>query len=224
MKRLVNGYLASITLARHGNAAKKTEGGTDRERALTEHGRRQSHGLRDALRGATFDFVGSSPLTRAMEMSRISTGDEPIEIIELGVNEDPHDPINIMFADLVYSPLVASAYDPKNPESKPGYYQHHLGEHLKSWARETIEVILAKAEDEAESLDRPVHIFIGGHAVCHPALADALAEQISEVDSNLAAVISSLVQAYNLGEAEAIKIVLPADGAQGSCEIIKPLL
>jgi len=60
--------------------------------------------------------------------------------------------------------------------------------------------------------------------VCHPALADALAEQISEVDSNLAAVISSLVQAYNLGEAEAIKIVLPADGAQGSCEIIKPLL
>ena len=197
--------IASITFARHGKAVGKP-GEPDSQRQLNELGLSQAKKLGEKIAGLPVDLVVSSPLPRAVNTIKIATGkDEIIPLEELGVTDDPKDPLNIMFEALKYSPLVSS-----DPNSL-GYFQHELGENLKLWATTALIRILSAAKEVSEKLGRPVHVVVGGHAVCQPALAWILCQ---ELEGELTSELIGFAESVNLGEAEAIHINLT--GADGS--------
>ncbi len=73
-----------LLLVRHGATAWNERGLCQgrRDVPLSDAGRRQAEALREALRGAAFDRVFSSPLARAVETARI-LGHEPLLLPDL---------------------------------------------------------------------------------------------------------------------------------------------
>lgn len=203
MKDQILSTIASITILRHGNAAKAAEGQADSTRALTEKGARQAKALGQALEGYEMDFVLSSPYLRAEDTVNIVTGVIPITLDILGIDENPENPLNVMFKDLAYSPLIGD-------QGKMGYYEHALGSYLKTWARASVEAIIRNVQ--SSKIDA-LHLVVGNHAVMSNALIDEICKALGHSSPEC-------VTHYNLGEAQALRLTI-TDGIP-TVELIAP--
>lgn len=210
-KSALTSVISTITMARHGKAP-SVLGKPDSERVLGELGLQQAGALKAKLKDHPVDLVVSSPLVRAVDTISIATGKPKTDIIllaALGCSDDPADPLNIMYNELGYVPLITDDLE------KPGYFQHELTHNLKDYGHMALKSVIAVSEEASRRLGgRPIHVIIGGHAVCQNALAWALCEQL-EQDGPAA----QLVTRTSLGEAEAFRFDLT--GAEIACEHIK---
>ena len=201
----ITATLATIVLARHGHAEKLPRVSTrkDAERELTEMGRRQAVALGEALatEPPVYDTVFASPLLRAQQTAKLAMPQhmaEPNIIAELGIPEDPQHALNVMFNELAYSSLAT-------------YFQHARADELKDWAIEALDGIVAKAEEYSAFYDRPIHLFIGGHAVCQNAILWALYQHLPKSDARGGAAadfVLNVALEYRMGEGDAIRVTL----------------
>jgi hypothetical protein len=189
-----------MTLARHGKAP-SVQGVADGERRLSDLGERQALELKKYHASHfAYDIAMSSPLVRAVETSQIALESQSrtggiLAVEILGVSSAPKEPLNIMFAKLGYSPLK-------------DYFAHELGDHLKVWAHEALAEILKVATGRGN------RIFVGGHAVCQPAIVWAISEVLAtKPEYQGTFVMSETSLQANLGEAEALTVILTPAGA-----------
>ncbi len=196
-KNRVIDEINSLTVVRHANTLKARGGQSDAKRALSVDGLLQSVVLRDAMLSADiadWDVVLSSPLIRAMHTTLIVAGNIPETMEFFGISTDPNLPLNIMFKEQGYVPLIGTP-------DRPGYFNHYLGEHVKKWGREGLKVLLARSMQE----ENCANILVGGHAVCSSVLVWALFEALGYE-------APECVTHVCLGEAQAIHVEIDTLG------------
>lgn len=199
--------LASLTVLRHGQAEKEpTAGQPDSTRKLTALGRQQAFGLASSLNKEVpdgFDVIICSPFERAVETTAIACGIQPDPFIEFGCSDDAAHPLNVMFKELAYAPLLSLDRDP----AKIGYFQHELREHLWTWGDAALERVLVEAKAYKEMCGQPVSVIVGGHAVVQNILLVCLYKALGFSDID----IPPFVMFGNLGTAEALRVVVSGD-------------
>jgi hypothetical protein len=183
----------TLYLGCHGNAPRVADT-SDRDRKLGDNGRAQTHAMAAQFQGrAPLDIVFASPFPRAQETAAIVTGfpsDQIAVLNSLDISDDPKEPVNVMFEKLMYSPLRE-------------YFKHELGEELKTWARNALSDLV----DQMSLLNADrASVFVGGHAVCHPALAWAIGEAFAADGIATGELLQEEMLDVNLGEAAVIEI------------------
>ncbi len=182
---------------RHGSALKATPGQEDHARELSPKGEAQVASIAQQLAGEKFDVVVASRAERARRTAHIATccccDLEDIGTIEAFViSEDSKEPLNVMFAQLVYAPISE-------------YHKHELAEYLHDMGSAAVGQIVEHTA--AVKTSTSMRVFVGGHAVFHPQTVYALAS-ILENDVCEATRLKNFARNLNLGEAEVIVIEL----------------
>lgn len=183
---------SNIYAGRHGNAP-KVEGVADNDRQLGEKGLAQAADAAKRFEPMFVDLVFASALPRAQQTASIVTGaprDKIIILESYTIGEDPKDPLNVMFSELVYSPLSE-------------YFKHELAEHLKEYGRRLLAELVEKTE--AAGLEK-ASVFVGGHAVTHPALVWAIGEVLANEGVPFGEQLKEAMLEINLGEAQIVAV------------------
>lgn len=165
-------FLASLDLARHGNAPRiegiPTHDLRNHNRPLSGLGRRQAVRTLEKMGSRVYDLVVASPLARAKETAEIITSVNP-EVLEcLGWDPTPGTSLISLFARMgergrAYAPLSE-------------YFAQPDADVLKEWVWNALLGIVLRAEQQSAYLGGPISMFIGGHAICQEAVAWAIGE------------------------------------------------
>lgn len=195
MKGSVLSNISTLTVFRHAEAARAVDGQSDIHRELTVRGCRQAEALRVALAAFNCDLVLSSPSKRAYHTATIVSGQNPMTADILGIDGDKRSPLSIMYTELGNSPLICN-------KGMRGYFDHHLGNDLRIWARTALKKILDLTNDSGEGM---YDVMICSHAVRTSALVWAIYEELGYV-------APKCVTHINLGEAEAYRLTISTTG------------
>src|SRR3989344_7672076 len=87
------------------------------------------------------------------------------------------------------------------------YFEHPLGEHLKTWGRTALEAVVTSI-----SMKPGQKVLVGGHAVLQNALLWAIAEACREAGAQGTNYVEEMALQVGLGDAEAFHVtVYPPD-------------